>query len=54
MNSKLEYFSFEKVMTSKFLYYAWIDLRNNKNYFSFSYHNKYLLKLADEISGLEI
>lgn len=44
MTAKLEYFSFEQVMTSKFLFYAWIELRNSKNYFSFSFHNKYLRK----------
>lgn len=27
-------FSFENVMTSKFLYYSWLDLKSNKGFFS--------------------
>jgi hypothetical protein len=36
--------SFENIMTPKFLLYAWIDLKINKNYFSSEKYKKYLRK----------
>nr|AJF48929.1 maturase [Colacium vesiculosum] len=44
MNSKIKSFNFETIMTPKFLFYAWIDLRNNKNYFFSINHKKSLRK----------
>lgn len=37
-------FSFENIMTPKFLFYSWIDLKLNKSYFFSFKYKKYLRK----------
>ena len=44
MHTKVKTFSFESIMSSKFLFYAWIDLKNNKNYLISTKYKKCLRK----------
>lgn len=44
MHVKNSYFCFENIITSKFLFYAWVDLKTNKNYLYINKHKNFLRK----------
>ena len=44
MNVKIKSFYFPDIVTSKFLFYAWVDLKLNTNYFYIVKHKKLINK----------